>query len=172
MRRARSQPTTPTAFTVHDAEFRTSDSIFKELNRRARSAAIAIADVRSPRHYLHGVPWLDAHHFHRDAPPDQQEAGRSLKTDGARCAGSGGDASATFGLGRQSEDSSEASPAPHGARGTLLAGGLTSVTIRRPTVDGGGPAGGGGLGGKAFLAASGRLPRCAGGSSGISPVSR
>src|SRR5229473_7861582 len=123
--------------------------------RRARSAAIAIADVRSPRHYLHGVPWLDAHHFHRDAPPDQQEAGRSLKTDGARCAGSGGDASATFGLGRQSEDSSEASPAPHGARGALAAraGGLTSVSIRRPTVDGGGPAGGGGLGGKAFFAA-------------------
>src|SRR5229473_3982073 len=141
--------------------------------RRARSAAIAIADVRSPRHYLHGVPWLDAHHFHRDAPPDQQEAGRSLKTDGARCAGSGGDASATFGLGRQSEDSSEASPAPHGARGALAgAGGLTSANTRRPTVDGGGPAGGG-LGGKGFFAAIGRVARCTGGaSSGISPGSR
>jgi len=42
-------------------------------------AAIAIADVRPPRNYLHGVPWLDPHHRHRDAPPAQQEAGRSLK---------------------------------------------------------------------------------------------
>ncbi len=33
----------------------------------------------SPRNYLHGVPWLDPHHRHRDAPPAQQEAGRSLK---------------------------------------------------------------------------------------------
>jgi hypothetical protein len=31
----------------------------------------------SPRNYLHGG--LDAHHRHRDAPPDQQEEGRSLK---------------------------------------------------------------------------------------------
>jgi hypothetical protein len=29
--------------------------------------------------YLHEFPWLDAHHRHRDAPPDQQEEGRSLK---------------------------------------------------------------------------------------------
>ena len=33
----------------------------------------------SQRNYLHGVPWLDAHHRHRDAPPHQQEEGRSLK---------------------------------------------------------------------------------------------
>jgi len=31
------------------------------------------------RNYLHGTPWLDVHHRHRDAPPDQQEEGRSLK---------------------------------------------------------------------------------------------
>jgi hypothetical protein len=32
-----------------------------------------------PRNYLQGVPWPDPHHRHRDAPPDQQEEGSSLK---------------------------------------------------------------------------------------------
>lgn len=134
------------------------------------------------RNYLHGVPWLDPHHRHRDAPPDQQDAGRSLKPElgGACCdfcgccACSGGDASATFGLGRQSEESSDGRGAPltvsasHGARGTL-ADGLTSLSRRRLT---GGGAGVGLSGSKGFFAAIGRLPRCAGGSSGMSPFSR
>src|SRR4029077_18356082 len=90
--------------------------------------------VRSPRNYLQGFPWLDAHHCHREAPPDQQDAGRSLSLEvvDAGCAGSGDDPSATFGLSttfgleRESEDSFggraepsavSASPAPLGALG-------------------------------------------------------
>jgi hypothetical protein len=127
------------------------------------------------RNYLHGFPWLDAHHFHREAPPDQQDAGRSLmlEVDGA---GSGYNPSATFGpsttfgLERESENSFDsreepfavsASPAPLGAR-SALAGGLTSASIRRS-------AGGAGLGGKEFFAAISRL-RCAGGRLDMSPV--
>src|SRR5216683_7651212 len=71
--------------------------------------------------YLHGAARPDPHHRHREAPPDQQEAGSSLKpaTDGDCCGCSGGDASTTLGLGRPSGDSS----APLGAR----AGGLASA---------------------------------------------
>jgi len=29
--------------------------------------------------YLQEAPSLDPHHRHRDAPPDQQDAGRTLK---------------------------------------------------------------------------------------------
>jgi len=73
----------------------------------------------------------------------------------------GGDgASATLGLGRQSEDSSDgrgepfavSPPAPHGARGVLMAG-LASLSMRRPATGG---SGSGSLGGPAFFAASGR----------------
>jgi len=66
--------------------------------------------------YLHGVLSLDAHHRHREAPPDQQEVGRSLKleadccagTDAACCVFSGGAASATFVLERESGGSFDA----------------------------------------------------------------
>jgi hypothetical protein len=96
---------------------------------------------------LHGFAWPDdAHNFHLDAPPDQQEAGRSLRleVDDAGCGGSGDNPSAifgasvtfgasTFGLERESEDSFDgraepfgvsAIAFPPGARGKL-AGGLT-----------------------------------------------
>src|ERR1700751_4243529 len=51
------------------------------------------------RDYLHGFPWFDDHHCHREAPPDQQEAGSNFKleVDGAGCAGSGDDPLAAFG---------------------------------------------------------------------------
>jgi hypothetical protein len=87
---------------------------------------------------------------------------------------SGSNASATFGLGRQSEESFDgrgeplavsASPAPHVARNTM-AGGLTSVCARR-TGGAVGDSGGGCLGGKAFLVAGGRLTRSTEGSSGV-----
>ena len=55
-------------------------------------------------------------------------------------------------------------------RGALMAG-LASLSMRRPAAGGGG-GGSGSLGGPAFLAAIGRLPRRAGGGSGISPASR
>ena len=94
--------------------------------------------IEAKRNYLQGFPWLDAHHFHREAPPDQQDAGRSLMLE-VDDAGSGYDPSATFGpsttfgLERESENSVgsrgdpfavSASPAPLGTRSTL-AGGLT-----------------------------------------------
>ena len=106
----------------------------------------APASLRSAGNHLHGFPWPDAHHFHLEAPPDQQEAGRSLRlaVDDAGCVGSGDDPSAifgasvtfgasTFGLERESGDSFDgraepfavsATAAPPGARGRL-AGGLT-----------------------------------------------
>jgi hypothetical protein len=129
--------------------------------------------IAAKRTYLHGFPWLDAHHFHREAPPDQQDAGRSLTLE-VDAAGSGYDPSATFGpsttfgLERESENSLgsrgepfavPASPAPLGAR-SALAGGLTSASMRRSA---------GGLGGKALFAALSRL-RCAGARFGMSPA--
>ena len=123
---------------------------------------------------MHGFPWLDAHHFHREAPPVQQDAGSTLMPE-FDAAGSGTDPSATFGpsasfgLERESENSFadreapmviSASPAPLGAR-SALAGGLTSAMMRRSA---------GGLGGKALFAALSRL-RCAGARLGISAVS-
>jgi hypothetical protein len=124
---------------------------------------------------LHGAG-LDPHR-HREAPPDQQEAGSILKVDvggaacgcGAGCACGagcgGGEASTSFGLGRQSEEAFAAS-ASQGARGTL-AGGLASLSMRRA---GGGDSVGGG--GNEFLAASGRLARGIGGGSPMSAFSR
>ena len=69
-----------------------------------------IPRIEAKRNYLQGFPWLDAHHFHREAPPDQQDAGRSLMLE-VDDAGSGYDPSATFGpstsfgLERESENS-------------------------------------------------------------------
>ena len=112
--------------------------------------------IEAKRNYLQGFPWLDAHHFHREAPPDQQDAGRSLMLE-VDAAGSGYDPSATFGpsttfgLERESENSVgsrgdpfavSASPAPLGTRSTL-AGGLTSASRRRS-------AGGAGLAARHF----------------------
>jgi hypothetical protein len=124
---------------------------------------------------LHGAG-LDPHR-HREAPPDQQEAGSILKVDvggaacgcGAGCACGagcgGGEASTSFGLGRQSEEAFAAS-ASQGARGTLV-GGLASLSMRR--AGGGDSVGGVGNG---FLAASGRLARGIGGGSPMSAFSR
>jgi hypothetical protein len=55
--------------------------------------------VRALRHHLHEFPWLDDHHCHREAPPDQQDAGKSLKldVDDAGRAGSADGPSITFG---------------------------------------------------------------------------
>src|SRR4051794_193680 len=97
--------------------------------------------IEAKRNYLHGFPWLDAHHFHRGAPPAQQDGGSLLMLEVDE-AGSGYapsasfDPSMTFGLERESENSFgrrgepfavSASPAPLGARCTL-AGGLTSAS--------------------------------------------
>jgi hypothetical protein len=136
---------------------------------------LAVPRIEAKRSYLHGFPWLDAHHFHREAPPDQQDAGRSLTLE-VDAAGSGYDPSATFGpsttfgLERESENSFgrrgepfavSASPDPPGAR-SAPAGGLTSASRRS--------AGGASLGGKAFFAAISRS-RCAGGRLDMSPGS-
>jgi hypothetical protein len=132
--------------------------------------------------YLHELPGVEAHHCHREAPPDQQDAGSSLKleADVAGCeaggAAGGRDASATLGpstaliRGRASEDSfaargmpfaAPASSAPLGLRGPL-ADALASASMRR----GGGPSRGGG--GKPLAMTDGLL-RKAGGMSGKSP---
>jgi hypothetical protein len=126
-----------------------------------------------PRRYRHGFPWPDAHHFHREAPPDQQDVGSTL-IPAFDAAGSGPAPSATFGpsaslgLKRLSDGSPgdreapvvvSASPAPRGARGAL-AGGLMSASTRRSA----------GLGGKALPATPGRW-RWAGAKLGISAAS-
>jgi hypothetical protein len=142
------------------------------------------------RDYLHGFPWFDDHHCHREAPPDQQEAGSILKLvedDGAGCTGSGDDPSATFDpstafgptatfdpstvLGLESSPGGRAepfavlaAPASAGARGKF-GDGLTSARIRWLACTGR-------SGGKAFLAGIGRLARCAASGSGMSPFSR
>ena len=119
---------------------------------------------RSLGNYLQGTP------RHRDAPPDQQEEGNSLRLalgGAADACTAGGGAWAIFGLGRQSEESA-ASPS-HRPRGT----GLASLRTRR--VAGGGANGGGGgnaLGAVTSFAASGRLLRTIEGGSAISPGSR
>src|SRR6202000_3337780 len=80
--------------------------------------------------YLHGFCWLDPHHCHREAPPDQHEAGRSLRlgVDGAGCAGSEGDGSATFG-------------ASMTFGGSMTGGASTTLGVERATVSLGGLAG-------------------------------
>jgi hypothetical protein len=147
---------------------------------------------------LHQFARLDDHHCHREAPPDQQEAGSNLKLeldrveleiDGAGWAGSGGnasrfgpsttfDASTAFGLERVSEgsfgDREEilailASLASPAARGKL-ADGLTSARIRRVACVGRSGAGKGG--GTPIFAANDRLALCAGSGSDVSPFSR
>src|SRR5215472_18123859 len=90
-------------------------SVRPESNRRRHHSLDNRRTLLSPN-YLHGVLSLDAHHRHREAPPDQQDAGRSLKleadccagTDAACCVFSGGAASATFVLERESGGSFDA----------------------------------------------------------------
>jgi hypothetical protein len=80
-----------------------SDGLSPEPRRRPRGSDLRLPSTTFdlPRDYLHGAVWPEFHHRHRDAPPDQQEAGRTLKAeaDGACCARSGDDASATTSVG-------------------------------------------------------------------------
>jgi len=138
----------------------------------ANTPSVLPVSGKSPaRIYLHGFPSPDAHHFHREAPPVQQDAGSTLMPEFA-AADSVFDLSATLGpatglgLGRGSEASFadreapiviSASPAPLGARDGFAD--LASA-INRRSADGAG-----GLGGKALFAALTRV-RCIGGCAG------